>query len=104
MASYDAFISYSHSTDERLAPAVRDGLQKLAKPWNKRRALNIFLDKSSLEISSGLKNALHAKLEGTEWLILLLSEDSARSQWVSEEIVNWTATKPANRIALVQTD
>jgi WD40 repeat protein len=101
---YDAFISYSHSTDERLAPAVRDGLQKLAKPWNKRRALNIFLDKSSLEISAGLKGALHAKLEGTEWLILLLSEDSARSQWVSEEIANWTATKPANRIALVQTD
>lgn len=104
MAGYDAFISYSHSSDDRLAPAIRDGLQKLAKPWNKRRALNIFLDKSSLEISAGLKDSLHAKLEGTQWLILLLSEDSARSQWVGEEIVNWAATKPADRIALVQTD
>ena len=37
----DAFISYSHSADGKLAPAVQDGLQKLAKPWNKRRALRV---------------------------------------------------------------
>lgn len=55
MAGYDAFISYSHSSDDRLAPAIRDGLQKLAKPWNKRRALNVFLDKLSLEVASGLR-------------------------------------------------
>ncbi len=31
MAGHDAFISYSHATDGRLAPASRDGLQELAK-------------------------------------------------------------------------
>ncbi len=104
MANYDAFISYSHSADGVLAPKIRDGLQKLAKPWNKRRALNIFLDQASLEVSSGLKESLHAKLDGTDWLVLLLSEDCAQSQWVAAEIENWLVTKPKNRVALVHTD
>jgi WD40 repeat protein len=103
LAGYDVFISYSHSTDERLAPAIRDGLQKLARPWNKRRALNVFLDKSSLEVSSGLKDSLKRKLADTRWLVLLLSEESARSEWVGEEIASWAATKPAGSIALVHT-
>ncbi len=104
MSKYDAFISYSHEADGKLAPAIRDGLQQLAKPWNKRRAINVFLDQSSLEVSAGLKDSLHAKLEGTNWLVLLLSTKSAGSDWVGEEIANWAATKPAGTILLVHTE
>ena len=35
----DAFISYSHSADSQLAPALRFGLERLTKPWYRRRAL-----------------------------------------------------------------
>ncbi len=103
MAKYDAFISYSRGADAELAPKIREGLQKLAKPWNKRRALNIFLDQASLEVSTGLKDSLEAKLAGTEWLILLLSEESAASQWVGAELDNWLASRPRDRVLLVHT-
>lgn len=36
--AYDAFISYSHAADGRLAPAVQAALPRLAKPWYRRRA------------------------------------------------------------------
>ena len=31
-AQYDAFISYFHAADGKLAPALQAGLQRLAKP------------------------------------------------------------------------
>ncbi len=45
---YDAFISYAHAVDDRLAPALQAALQRFAKPWRQRRALRIFRDQSSL--------------------------------------------------------
>src|SRR5205807_10037379 len=42
VAGYAAFISYSHAADGRLAPAVERGLERLARPWYRRRALRIF--------------------------------------------------------------
>jgi hypothetical protein len=38
-SSYDAFVSYSHAADGRLAPALQAGLQSLAKPWHRGRTL-----------------------------------------------------------------
>ncbi len=63
----------------------------------------MFLDQASLEVSAGLKDSLQGKLADTEWLVLLLSEESAGSRWVSEEITHWLEDKPKERIALVQT-
>jgi hypothetical protein len=63
--TYDAFISYSSEHDRELAPVLRDGLQRLARPWHRRRALEVFLDQSSLEVSSRLKDSLHTKLQGS---------------------------------------
>ena len=45
---YDAFISYSHSADGRLAPALQVALHRFAKPWWKLRAVNAFRDGTSL--------------------------------------------------------
>ena len=39
MALYDAFISYSHSKDKPIAAALQSAIQKLGKPWYRRRAL-----------------------------------------------------------------
>jgi len=39
MALYDAFISYSHSKDKPTAAALQSVIQKLGKPWYRRRAL-----------------------------------------------------------------
>ncbi len=39
MATYDAFISYSHAKDKPIAAALQSVIQKLGKPWYRRRAL-----------------------------------------------------------------
>ena len=51
---YDAFISYAHDADAVFAPVLQRGLQHLAKPWNRRRAMEVFRDETSLAVSPGL--------------------------------------------------
>jgi hypothetical protein len=38
-SGYDAFISYSHALDGKLAPTLQRELERFAKPWNRGRAL-----------------------------------------------------------------
>jgi hypothetical protein len=45
-SGFDAFLSYSHACDGRLAPSLQHGLQTMAKPWYRRRALRIFRDQT----------------------------------------------------------
>jgi hypothetical protein len=42
MPTYDAFISYSHAKDKPIASALQSVIQKLGKPWYRRRALRAF--------------------------------------------------------------
>jgi hypothetical protein len=35
---YDAFISYSHAKHKPIASVLQSAIQKLGKPWYKRRA------------------------------------------------------------------
>jgi len=41
---HDAFISYSHADDRPLADDFEQGLEKLAKPLLKLRAMDVFRD------------------------------------------------------------
>src|ERR1700680_2229687 len=59
---YDAFISYSHSADGRLAPAVQAGLQRLARPWYRIRALRVFRDESGVSVNPPLWTSVGAAL------------------------------------------
>ena len=63
MALYDAFISYSHAKDKAVASALQSAVQKLGKPWYRRRALRLFRDDTSLSATPGLwptiENALN---------------------------------------------
>ena len=54
VTSHNAFISYSHAADDNLASSVEAGLEKLAKPLLKLRALDVFRDESSLTASPAL--------------------------------------------------
>src|SRR5947209_12279517 len=48
MPIYDACISYSHGKDKPIAAALQSVVQRLGKPWYKRRALRVFRDDTSL--------------------------------------------------------
>ncbi|MFG1994349.1 TIR domain-containing protein [Actinoplanes sp. NPDC048988] len=102
--TFDGFISYSHSGDGRLAPAVQRGLHRLAKPWHRRRALWIFRDQTGLAVTPGLWSSIQTALDGSEHFVLMASPEAARSPWVNKEIEHWIATKSADRILPVVTD
>src|SRR5215467_6262139 len=61
--SYDAFISYAHGADGPFAAVVQRGLQHLAKPWNRRRVIEVFRDETSLTVSPG-----YGPVSGPRWM------------------------------------
>src|SRR5215467_11695034 len=101
---YDAFVSYSHAADGRLAPALQRGMQRLAKPWFRLRALSVFRDESALSANPHLWSSIATALDDSAWFVLLASPDAASSDWVNRELTYWLAHKPADRILLVVTD
>src|SRR5829696_9223473 len=79
VASYDAFISYSHAVDRQFAPALQRSLHRLAKPWHRLRALRVFRDEASLSADPHLWSSIQDALQSSRFFILLASPESARS-------------------------
>jgi hypothetical protein len=63
--AYDAFISYAHEADEAFAPVLQRGLQHLAKPWNRRRAMEVFRDESNLAATPELWPTIRQALDAS---------------------------------------
>ena len=101
---FDAFVSYSHAADGRLAPAVQRGMQRLAKPWYTARALRVFRDETALSASPQLWSSICSALDASQWFVLLASPEAAASEWVNRELRHWLATKCVDRILVVVTD
>ncbi len=101
--SNDAFISYSHAADGRIAPAVERGLQRLAKPWNRLRAMSVFRDQSDLALTPGLWSTISTALDGSRYFILLACPESAASVWVNREVAHWCDTKGTEHLLVVVT-
>lgn len=89
--SYDAFISYSHAADGRLAPALQRCLQRLAEPWYRPRALRVFRDQISLSASPDLWMTIERALGDARYFVLLASPEAVRSRWVCQEVAFWQA-------------
>jgi hypothetical protein len=102
--TFDAFISYSHAADGRLAPALQHGMQRLAKPWYRPRAIRVFRDESALSANPHLWSSIESALDDASWLVLLASPDAVASEWVNRELDHWLATKSPDRILVVVTD
>jgi hypothetical protein len=86
---YDAFISYRHGADDDVAAAIERGLERLARPWNRLRAMSVFRDQSDLAAESDLSGAITRTLDDTRFLVLLASPESAGSPWVDKEVAYW---------------
>jgi hypothetical protein len=89
LALYDAFISYSHAKDKPIAAALQSVVQRLGKPWYKRRALRVFRDDTSLSATPQLWPSIEQALAQSRFLILLASPEAAASPWVGKEIAYW---------------
>lgn len=106
-ADFDVFLSYSQGADHDLAEAIQVGLERFAKPWNRRRALRVFRDNSAMGVSPELWPAIVDSLDRSDWLVVLASPAAQRSKWVNREIEHWlNSGRPsaAARLLLVLTD
>ena len=101
---YNAFISYSHSQDAKLAPSLESALVKFAKPTFKRKALNIFRDSNDLSISPDLWGKIEEGLNASEYFIFLASPLAAQSHYCKKEVAHWIATKSISKFLIVLTD
>ena len=73
------FISCSHE-DRRVAEQIADALSK--------SGTNVWFDKYEVEVGASLAAAIDAALEASDYLVVLLSPHSIRSQWVSQEFAS----------------
>ena len=101
---FDAFLSYSHAADGRLAPALRNGLHRFAKPLFEMRALRVFRDETSLSANPALWPSIEAALTESRFFILMSSPEAATSPWVSREVSWWCRHRTPETILIVMTD
>ena len=97
---FDAFISYAHGDAADMAAALEHGLERLARPWNRRRALNVYRDRSSLTASADLSESLRRTMLRSCRLLLLASPGAASSSWVAEEVGFWLSSRSADEVLI----
>lgn len=101
---YDAFISYSHAADSKLAPSLQIALHKLAKPWHKKQALSVFRDQTDLSATPHLWKNIEQALHDSKYFVLMASPEAASSKWIKKEIEFWLKYKSKEQILIVLTD
>ena len=102
---YQAFISYSHTGDSKLARALQSSLQRFARPWYRLAPLvRVFRDETSLAADPDLWASIERHLGQSEWLLLMASPLSANSFWVNREVVWWLKHRGVASMLLLVTD
>jgi len=102
---YQAFISYSHTGDSKLARALQSSLQRFARPWYRLAPLvRVFRDETSLAADPALWASIERHLGQSEWLLLMASPLSANSFWVNREVVWWLKHRGVASMLLLVTD
>ena len=90
---YYAFISYSHK-DKKIAKKLQKRLESYHLPSSLQKSFPtlpkkltpVFIDESNLVATGSLKAALQSNLARSNYLILICSPNSARSEYVNDEV------------------
>jgi len=106
---YRAFISYSQK-DKAYARRLHQALERYRLPMGveaagidakTRRLGRFFRDDEEMGATSNLGAALKGAIADAENLIVICSTNSAKSNWVNEEIIHFKRTGRADRIFAV---
>ena len=101
---YQAFVSYSHDSDERLAASLQSSLSRFAKPWYRLRTMRVFRDKTSLSANPALWDSIEQALSESEYFLLLACPSSTKSRWVEQEIQWWLQNRSVEKLLIGLTD
>jgi WD40 repeat protein len=90
---YDAFISYRHTElDKMVAKKLHKMLETykvpstIARKTGKKKINRVFRDRDELPTSTNLAASIQEALENSEYLIVICSRETQKSQWVLKEI------------------
>ncbi|WP_162525837.1 MULTISPECIES: TIR domain-containing protein [unclassified Mycobacteroides] len=100
---YDAFLSYSRA-DAAVAEGIQKGLHTIGRKLGRLHALRVFRDKTDLAASPSLWAKLSEALDKSRYLVVVLSPNSAGSEWVNKEIDYWLKHRGRNNLVLVMAD
>ena len=100
---YQAFISYSHAADGKLAPAIQTAVRRFGKQWYSPSSIQIFRDETGLSLTPDLWGEIQQRLEQSECFILLASPEAAQSQWVEKEIQFWLQHRAMDPLLILLT-
>jgi hypothetical protein len=101
---YDAFMSYSHSTDAELAPVLQRLICRVGRPWFRRDVLRVFRDSTSLVTTDDMWHALVQAMAGSRYFVLMASPVAAQSHWVQREITWWLENRGPSSLLIVLTE
>src|ERR1051325_10175751 len=100
---YNAFMSYSHTSDDKLVRALHRSMERLGTPWYRRAAVRVFRDETALGAAPGLWSEIQRNLEQCEYFVLMSSLRAATSPWVRKEIQWWLEHRAIDHILIVLT-
>lgn len=102
---YDAFISYSHSEpDAFVAGKLHSMLERYKVPKKireisgKKKIERVFRDREELPLSANLAMGICEALENSEYLIVICSPRSVKSEWVQREIETFLLTHTKDKV------
>jgi hypothetical protein len=82
---------------------MEHGLERLARPWTRLRAMSVFRDESDLTLNPDLWASISRRLDSSRYLVLMLSPESAASPWVNKEAGHWLDARGPDGLLLVWT-
>lgn len=100
---YDAFMSYSHTADELIAPVLQRLIRRVGRPWYRRSTLRVFRDQTNLPMSESLWSSIEAALARSEYFVLMASPGAANSPWVAREVDYWRRHRERSTFRIVLT-
>ena len=105
-ARHDAFITYTqrNSRDWSQAKAVQHGLHRLAKPFYRLRAMNVFRDETSLAQTNKIGESIREHLQRSDYLLVIASPTSAASEWVRAETQQWVQMGRLDCLIIIHVD
>jgi WD40 repeat protein len=99
-SEYDAFLSYAHR-DKDVTTAIQKGLHQIGRRVGQLRALRVFRDDTNLTANPDLWAKITEALDGSRFMIVVLSPQSAASHWVNEEVSHWLEQRGHEGLMLV---
>ena len=98
---YDAFLSYSHTSDAQTVRELRASIESFGRPFFRSRSFLVWHDRANLSMSDALWNEIAAALDQSRSLLVILSPAAAKSPWVNREVEHFLIEKDRARVGLV---